>query len=82
MQSKELSDAINTIQHFLDGEDGKWDWDDFISVPAQTSAVAQLQGFCRELPTLYPPVNTTEYCNSEGLTQLREILIGLKQKNL
>ena len=74
MKSIELLDAVETIQKFLDGQDEKLDWDDFISVPAKSLEVAELQGFCRELPTLYPPINKAEYCSIEGLDQLRKLL--------
>ena len=51
MLSEELRDAVETIRHFLDGTDDKWEWDDFISVPTKSQDVMQLQGFCRELST-------------------------------
>lgn len=75
MADEELRDALITIRRFLDGTDEVWDWDDFLSVPAQTTKVAQLQGFCRQLPTAYPPEQKTDYCNALGLQKLREVVI-------
>jgi hypothetical protein len=74
MHHEELRDAVVAIRHFLDGTGDKWEWDDFISVPAKNQEVARLQGFCQQLPELYPPVNKTDYRSATGLVRLREIL--------
>ncbi len=81
MPSDEMRDAVTAIRHFLDGTGDEWEWDDFISVPAKNQDVAKLQGFCRELPTTYPPTKKTEYCSAGGLERLRQILSDLEKPN-
>lgn len=53
--TRELQDAIETIEEFLDGTGNMWGWDDFLSVPPRDPAVATIQGFCRQLRADYPP---------------------------
>ena len=67
----EMKDALATVQRFLDGTDGTWEWDDFLSVPAVDPKVKELQDFCCRLPVDYPPQRQIDFCNHEGLDALR-----------
>lgn len=70
--------VIQTIREFLEGTGGKWDWDDFISLPTGYPELDAVQGFCLELPTHYPPTEAWPWCNPDGLRELRRKLEQLE----
>ncbi len=45
------------LQTFLDGTDGKWDWDDFVSIPIKDRFLDSVRERLRETDTggEYPP---------------------------
>jgi hypothetical protein len=72
--TKEMQEAIATIEEFLNGTGNMWEWDDFLSVPPRDPLVTTLQGFCRQLRSDFPPANVREYCSEEGKQRLRSYL--------
>jgi len=70
--------VIQTIRDFLDDTGGQWDWDDFISIQTGYPELDAVQGFCLGLPSEYPPVERTGWCNSEGILALRRKLAELE----
>jgi hypothetical protein len=70
--------AIDSIRNFLDGTGGKWDWDDFISIPLGYPGLEELQRFCNELSETRPPATKGWYCSEEGLRMLRALLKELE----
>jgi hypothetical protein len=63
--------VIETIQDFVDGKGGDWDWGDFISCPLPYAEFESVRGFALELPSRYPPHDPRHYCGPEGLDALR-----------
>jgi hypothetical protein len=70
--------TIQTIRDFLDGTGGAWDWDDFVSCPTGYPELEAVRGFWLQLPHDYPPLKTTEWCNPDGLRELRRTLKELE----
>lgn len=70
--------AIETIRNFLDGTGGKWDWDDFISIPLGYPGLESLQQFCNELSETHPPNIKGWYCGEGGFRVLRALLEELE----
>jgi hypothetical protein len=70
--------AIKSICDFLGGTGGKWDWDDFISMPLGFPDLEDLQRFCIALSAIHPPTLRGWYCSEEGLRSLRVRLEDLK----
>jgi hypothetical protein len=70
--------AIESIRNFLDGTGGKWDWDDFISLPLRYPDLEEVQRFCNGLSETHPPVTRGWYCSEEGLLELRALLDDLE----
>lgn len=69
--------VIQTISDFLDGTDGEWDWDDFISCPLPYPELNDVRLFCSALPFHYPRSIRTEYCSPEGIDALKSKLAEL-----
>ncbi|MEN6601010.1 MAG: hypothetical protein ABFD86_01245, partial [Bryobacteraceae bacterium] len=78
--SPEMQEALQVVHDFLDDQGDPWEWGDFLSLPTADPNVARLQGFCRELPTLYPPNEKTAYCNERGMERLRSVLNDIEGK--
>ena len=70
--------VIQTIRDFLEGNGGEWDWDDFISLPTGYPELDALQAFCLGLPAGYPPTEPAQWCNPDGLRELRRKLEELE----
>jgi hypothetical protein len=71
--------AIKSMSDFLEGTGGKWDWDDFISLPLGYPDLEEVQRFCNELSETHPPAEKEGgYCNEEGFRELRARLEELE----
>jgi hypothetical protein len=70
--------VILEIEKFLNGDDGAYDWDDFVSISIQDQRLDAIRIECAELPGKYPPGNCRQYCSSEGLERLKEIVNELR----
>ena len=71
--------AIKSMRDFLEGTGGKWDWDDFISLPLGYPDLEEIQRFCNELSETHPPAQKGGgYCSEEGFRLLRDRLEDLE----
>ncbi|MBI3303623.1 MAG: hypothetical protein HYZ72_16285 [Deltaproteobacteria bacterium] len=71
------SQVAATIQNFLDGTSGSWDWDDFISVPIGDPELDAIRTRCARLDDEYPPEVPGRYCGDAGLDVMREFVRAL-----
>jgi|KBSMisStaDraftv2_1062788.scaffolds.fasta_scaffold1829310_1 hypothetical protein len=69
--------AIVSIRDFLEGTGGKWDWDDFTSIPTGFPDIEALQNFCAFLSVTHP--HPVDYCNEEGFKLMRQKLEDLER---
>jgi hypothetical protein len=67
-------EVATVIRRFLDGTSGKYDWDDFTSIPIRDPALDGVRRTCRELWLHYPPIQDGHYCSEEGLEILRALV--------
>ena len=63
--------AAEIIKDFIDGKGGKWDWDDFISIPIKDRYLDSIRERCAGLPEEFPPEKGGGYCNKDGLKVLQ-----------
>lgn len=61
------------ILDFINDESGEWDWDDFISIKQNDPEIEEIRQFCLNLPENYPSPNPNEYCNEDGVIELKKI---------
>lgn len=73
---------IQAIRDFIDGTGGEWDWDDFTSCPTSYPELDAVRGFCLGLRNSYPPSKRTEWCNSDGMGELRRRLEELETEQI
>lgn len=71
-------EAIMAIEDFLNHQGGKWDWDDFTSIPLKDPELEKIRKECLHLPDKFPPTQKGQYCSEAGLNRLREILTSLR----
>jgi hypothetical protein len=69
--------VITSIHDFLEGTGGKWDWDDFTSIPTGFPDLEAVQNFCAYLSTTHP--DPVAYCNEEGMNLMRRKLEDLER---
>ncbi len=81
MKSIERSRAevADTIERFVDGTCGKWDWDDFCCVPISDPHLDSIRARCIALPQDYPLVEKGHYCSEAGIEVLRQIIFELRR---
>lgn len=70
--------ASRTIERFVDGGGGAWDWDDFISVPDADPLLEEARRKCIEVPQRFPPEDSHHWCGPKGLDELRRIAQELR----
>jgi hypothetical protein len=68
-----LAEVARYIDDFLAGSGGRWDWDDFISIPLEDPELEVIRKQCAALPDRYPPTQPRQYCSQEGLAELRRL---------
>ena len=70
--------VAKVLDDFLDGTGGKWDWDDFTSVPLADPELEAIRVKGMLLPAEFPPTTRTEYSNEQGRQVLRNLANQLK----
>ena len=70
-------EVVDIIEAFILGTGGDYDWDDFISIRLKDPELEEIRKKCADLPNKYPS-EKKEYCSSEGVIELRNILRELK----
>ena len=78
--SSELTESIVTVREFLAGTGGPYDWGELLNLPVKEPEVAELQGFCRQLPQDYPPEDPVDYCSRKGMERLAEFVNELERR--
>ena len=73
------AEVADTIERFVDGICGRWDWDDFCSAPIIDFHLDAIRMRCIDLPKEFPPVEKGHYCSSAGIEMLRQIVRQLRQ---
>ncbi len=74
-----IKEIIKTISDFIEDKDGKWDWDDFATVPLKNPDLERIRKECYEIRFKYPSKDKHAYCSHEGIEALEELVSKLKQ---
>jgi hypothetical protein len=72
--------VVKSIRDFLDGTGGKWDWDDFISIPTCYPDLEAVQEFCVNIAREHPP-EKGGWCSAEGIGELRRKIDELERSD-
>ena len=78
LSNKEVAEVI---QHFIDGTDHKWEWDDFVSVQIDDPFLESIRKRCSEIEKEFPvPGKKGLVVNEEGIEVLKTIVKELREK--
>jgi hypothetical protein len=72
-------EVAKTIENFVNGSDGPWDWDDFISVRIADEELEAIRIECLRTQSDYPG-DPNHWCNEEGLEVLRSLAKQLRSR--
>ena len=69
------AEVADLIERFLDGGGGKWDWDDFLSIPIADPELDEVRQRCDATrDEAY-----RQWCGPAGLAELRRIVAELRR---
>ena len=66
-------EVAKTIENFVNGTGGTWDWDDFLSIRLQDAELDAIRKKCASVRDEFPPPSgDRQYCSDAGTQVLRE----------
>ena len=71
-------EVAKTIEDFVNGTGGKWDWDDFISIRLQDAELDAVRKKCVSVRDEFPPSADRQYCSDAGMQVLRDLAATLR----
>ena len=71
-------EVAKTIEDFVNGTGGKWDWDDFISIRLQDAELDEVRKKCFSVRDEFPPSDDRQYCSEAGMQVLRDLAVTLR----
>lgn len=77
--SRRRVDVARTIEAFVDGRGGQWDWDDFISVADTDPLIEEARLRCARTHDDFPPEGRKGWCSPAGVEELRSIARELRE---
>lgn len=66
-------EAAQVIRSFVDGTAGRWDWDDFTSIPIEDRKLDAIRKYANDIYDLFPAQEPGHYCNAAGTAELTRI---------
>jgi hypothetical protein len=73
------AEVAKCLEDFLLHRGGRWDWDDFISIPLEDPDLDTVRRRCAALPDRYPTERPHQYRSEEGIAALNTLLAGLRE---
>jgi hypothetical protein len=70
--------VCRTIEQFVDGGGGRWDWDDLNSMPDADPLLEEIRRRCVSVAQRFPPADRRHWCGPSGLDELRRIAMELR----
>jgi hypothetical protein len=70
--------VILTLQAFLDGTGGTWDFDDLVHDKFSDDLARAAVKAADNMPLEYPSNHPNEFCNSEGSRKIQQLVDELK----
>ena len=71
-------EVATTIENFLEGLGGKYDWDDFISFGITDPRLDDIRERCNRLSEEFPAIGRGHYCGPDGIEVMREFIRELR----
>jgi hypothetical protein len=71
--------VADTIENFVNGTDGKWDWDDFLSFTLDDYRLEAYRDRCNRMSETHPPIKNGYYCSDEGFEAMRQMVRELRR---
>jgi hypothetical protein len=72
-------DVAKSIENFVNGSGGPWDWDDFISCRIADEELEAIRIKCLRTQSEYPG-GATQSCNQQGIDVLRDLARQLRSR--
>jgi len=72
-------EVATTIENFLNGAGGPWDWDEFMSYPITSSRLDEIRARCSTLWEEFPPAESGHYCGPGGVEVMRGFIRELRE---
>jgi hypothetical protein len=70
--------VAKTIEDFVNGTGGKWDWDDFTAMRLDDPELDAVRHKCFTVRDQFPPTNPQQYCSEAGMQVLRDLAASLR----
>jgi hypothetical protein len=67
-----------TIERFVDGTAGPYEWDDVVRLPFEDPELDAIRQEAEAVDTRFPPTQPGEYCSDEGASYLRVLVARLR----
>jgi hypothetical protein len=72
-------DVAKSIEDFVNGNGGPWDWDDFISCRIADEELETIRIKCLRTQSEYP-AGPNRWCNDQGIDVLRDLVRQLRSR--
>jgi hypothetical protein len=69
----------STIEQFVGGTSGAYDWDDVLGIPFSDPYVESIRLACLDAQRRFPAEDSDTYCNSEGASHLLSLAARLRR---
>jgi hypothetical protein len=70
-----------TIENFVEGRGGPWDWDDFVSFEIVDPQLDAIRERCNRLSEEFPAGERGGYCGPEGVDVMRGFVRELRERS-
>ncbi len=71
-------EIAKTIEGFVNGTGGKWDWDDFLAIRLQDAELDEVRKKCFSVRDEFPSSDDRQYCSEAGMQVLRDLAATLR----
>jgi hypothetical protein len=74
-------EVAQTLEGFINGTGGQWDWDDFMSSPIEDNKLELIRLRSSGLDSEFPPKQIGSFCNEAGLEVIRSYIAELRTQD-
>lgn len=74
-------EAAETIERFVSGEAGDYDWEDFTYISSHDPLVEKIRIECLHARDQFPPMDPKAYCSAEGIEYLLSLAAQLRDRS-
>ena len=71
-------EVAKTIENFVNGTGGKWDWDDFTAMRLDDPELDAVRHKCFSVRDEFPSTDSQQYCSATGMQVLRDLANTLR----